>query len=218
MWAEFQKAYESSNHWKPEWKSSPLANDHDFSDAFGENGKLRTGWTAQVHHSRVVDLDVEKDLRWRAVRKSYRPLVHGALNRYEIGTHSCITPYMGLHRAQFGLVRNDATFAVQQQMLQLGLAVLVVAVKESAAVGAAYWYVLKDAAYYGSACRVVDDVGHALVWESMAILKARGIRWVELGQVTGHNSPKELNVQFFKRGWGGVDKPFTVVRRGNEIG
>jgi hypothetical protein len=212
MWNDFRKAYETSAHWQPEWKSSPLASDHDFSDAFNE-GRVRAGFTATVHHSRVVDLTVEKEVRWRGVRKSYRPLVHKALNLYEVGTHHTIVPYKGLHRAQFGVVRSDETFAVQQRLLDEGYAMLVVAIKDSAAVGAAFWYVYAGCAYYGSATRTVNDVGHGIIWESFTFLKERGVQYVELGQVTNPETPKERDVQFFKRGWGGVDKPFTVVRK-----
>jgi hypothetical protein len=218
QWAEFQKAYAVDHHGPPQWKSSPLATDHDFTDAFHDTGRVRAGYSAEVHHSRVIDLLEDKDVRWHGVRKSYRPLIHGALNTYEVGTHHSIAPYMGLHRAQFGHVRSDRTFEIQQEWLDQGLAVLVVAIQQHSnqAVGAAYWNCYNGCAYYGSACRTVKDVGHCLVWEGMKFLKERGIVRVELGQVTNHASQKEKDIMFFKRGFSGKDCPFTVVTKMEE--
>ena len=71
---------------------------------------------------------------------------------------------------------------------------------------------LPDGAYYMSGPSLRDNVQHAVIWKSLQLLKERDITLVELGQIDGETE-KEKNIGKFKAGWGGEEKPFTIVRK-----
>ena len=79
--------------------------------------------------------------------------------------------------------------------------------------GAAYWYVYKGCAYYGSgAYRARDGVAHLVVWESLMALRTAGYMKVDMGAQGTAQDDKGKAIEFFKRGWGGVDVPVRVLR------
>lgn len=60
-------------------------------------------------------------------------------------------------------------------------------------------------AYYASAAARVRDVNHALVWNAIVALKRIGVRWLELGWQGEATDDKGRAIEFFRRGFGGVD-------------
>lgn len=206
IWQEYLAEYAKTRpECLREWKSSPLANDHDFSD-YVLNPEI--GWVREQHLSQVIDLRTHK---WSDIRKSYRGLINQADKKYAISEIHYISTFQELHRQAFGIVRNDQTFYIQEKWLSSRHAMLVQCGRESW-VGAVLWIVYNGCAYYASAPSIEKNIQHAVIWKSLQLLKERGVTLVELGQIDG-KTEKEKNIGKFKAGWGGEAKPFTIVRR-----
>lgn len=205
MWQEYLDEYAKTRpECLHEWKSSPLANDHDLED-----GYLYPGMIFEEHQSQVIDLRMHK---WSDVRKSYHSLIHRGQERLLIKEESNITPYRLIHQSAFGVVREPRTFIVQQGWVNNGYAMVVTAEDSEIFAAAALWIIYKECAYYASGPSIIRDAQHAVIWKSLQLLKERGITLVDLGQIDG-DTEKEKNIGKFKAGFGGEAKPFTIVRR-----
>jgi hypothetical protein len=212
-WAKYQLAY-YHGHVLDEYKSSPLASDHEF-EWTDENRRL---YELSVHQTQVLDLTVPLEELWRGVRKSYHSIIHRANEQWEIeevgvgGT----ADYQRLHaQANGGQPRPDATYECQRQWIDSGDGLLVVAHDWDdlqMSVAASYWILYEWCAYYMSGPSIEKNVQHAVIWRSLELLKDKGIRLVELGQIDGETE-KERNIGIFKRGFGGTTMPFTVATR-----
>ena len=77
-------------------------------------------------------------------------------------------------------------------------------------IGFVYFSRYGNWAYYHSAASLRRDINIALVWWAMLALKARGVRWCELGWRGCAISDKECGIEFFRSGFGGIDVPINV--------
>jgi len=66
---------------------------------------------------------------------------------------------------------------------------------------AVMFYVAGDWAYY--ACGAARDNGHAAIWSAVLACKARGVKYVEMGEQVFCGDEKLVNISKFKRGFGG---------------
>lgn len=194
-----------------EWKSSPLASNHDFPEFYQEffDGP-ENQWKQEFHQSQVIDLRTHK---WSDVRKSYHSIIHRGQEQLDISEDLSIVRFRKIHQCAFGSVRSLDTFAVQNSWLLSGNAMVMSAInKKDECVAAALWIIYQGCAYYASAPSLEKNTMHAVIWKSLQLLKARGVTLVELGQIDGETE-KERNIGKFKSGWGGEGKPFMIVRR-----
>ena len=220
-WAEYQAAYHHGQA-PDEYKTSPLANDHDFGVqpgefVFGERDARGFAavnplcpWTITVHRTRVIDLTVPIEQMWQGVRKSYHSLIRRAQENYDICEYNAeaFVAYQHLHSEANGWQpRPDKTYDLQQQWIRQGNGMLV-----GCNAAFAYWIVYDSCAYYASGPALEKNVQHAVIWKSLELLKAKGIRLVELGQIDGETE-KEKSIGVFKAGFGGTVQPFTIARR-----
>ena len=84
-------------------------------------------------------------------------------------------------------------------------------------IGFSYITTYKKKAYYGSACSDPEyhqmPIGHTLTWRTIEWLKENGFKYYELGWQQYGNLPydmpskKEVEISFFKRGFGGFTVP-----------
>jgi len=223
-WAEYQQAYhhgqaraeyqQAYHHGQApdEYKSSPLADDHDF-----DWEHERTNYDLSVHQTVVLDLTKTREQLWQGVRKSYHSIIHRAEELSCIEESQSIMPFRILHHEVFGNARSEQTFIIQQQWMKQGNAMSVVASIKAdegtqANIAAALWILYEGCAYYASGPALKKNVQHAVIWKSLELLKAKGIRLVELGQIDGETE-KEKSIGVFKAGFGGTVQPFTIARR-----
>ena len=205
MWESYLHEYAKTRpECLHEWKSSPLANDHDLED-----GYLYPGMHFEEHQSQVIDLRTHK---WSDVRKSYHSIIHRGQEQLEIEEDKGVLSFRVAHHFAFGPVRSEKTFIIQGEWVKSGNALAVGARKKDVLVGSVLWIIYQGCAYYASAPSLEKNVMHAVIWKSLRLLKERGITLVELGQIDGETE-KEKNIGKFKAGWGGEAKPFTIVRR-----
>jgi len=210
-WAEYQQAYHHGQA-PDEYKSSPLADDHDF-----DWEHERTNYDLSVHQTVVLDLTKTREQLWQGVRKSYHSIIHRAEELSCIEESQSIMPFRILHHEVFGNARSEQTFIIQQQWMKQGNAMSVVASIKAdegtqANIAAALWILYEGCAYYASGPALKKNVQHAVIWKSLELLKAKGIRLVELGQIDGETE-KEKSIGVFKAGFGGTVQPFTIARR-----
>lgn len=168
-------------------------------------------WSASRSKMRRVDL-TGGGPDWSAVRSSYRSLIHRAERDYEIesvhgeAAEDAFAAYQVLHQRCYDSPRPAATYRLQAKWAREGRALVTSARLRGtgAPVGAAYWFVQGDRAYYGSGVYAVRDVSHAVVWRSL--LKLRDdFAAADLGYVGEATDDKGRAIEFFKRGFGGSD-------------
>ena len=165
---------------------------------------------AATWQTRVIDLTASEADLWRGVRKSYHALIHRVERHYGVGVWepSGILTARALHDAEAGReTRPMATWTLMQDWIRQSRGLLVGACHAGMPVGYAYFLVHEDWAYYASAASRVPDVNHALAWLAIKTLKARGVRQLELGWQGHATDDKGRALEFFKRGFGGVDVP-----------
>ncbi len=212
MWAEYLAEYAKTRpECLREWKSSPLASNHDFPEFYQEffDGP-ENQWKQEFHQSQVIDLRTHK---WSDVRKSYHSIIHRGQEQLEIIEEEDILVFKNVHQCAFGSVRSIHTYEIQNYWIKSGTAMAVSAFnKKEECVAAALWIIYQGCAYYASGPSAEKNTMHAVIWKSLQLLKARGVTLVELGQIDGETE-KERGIARFKMGFGGEAKPFTIARR-----
>ena len=210
-WATYQRHYWQDRERPQTWKSSPLDNDHDFSDMPKEA-------YMEDRLSQVIDLSPSLPMLWRDVRKSYRPLINKVLRSYTFDDCQSwtIMDFHRLHTQAHGReTRSQRTWDCMTDWMQTGNGLLIMARQNGAYVDGAYFILHKNGAYYASAASLEESrqgVHHAVIWEGIKALKRKGVRFLELGDVTPGETEKEQGIRFFKTGFGGEAKPYQVVK------
>lgn len=204
MWETYQRHYGAFNGSAQEWKSSPLADDHDLE-----------GRPSRIHQSQVIDLTCSLPELWRGVRKSYRPLINRSLAKYQYEISKDLDVFHALHTAANGReTRSQGTWDCMAQWLVDGYGLLVMARLGDAWIDGAYFITYKGGAYYASAASPGDnkDAHKAVMWEGIKALRRCHITQLEMGAVSG-DSQKEKGLAMFKTGFGGAAHTYEVVRR-----
>lgn len=208
------RTYTGITRWR--FRDSPLASVsgtdlYELDKAFHREGFKEVGW-----RTRLIDLTASETDLWRGVRKSYHSLIRGGEKRLRIESVADVEVFRQLHVASAGReTRPRATWSCMQRWLAVDRALLLVAYDQSEdtirPVGAAYWIVYKQAAYYASASYLQDNVAHAVIWQSLLHLRDKcGVMKVEMGWQGHAQDEKGKNIEYFKRGWGGHDVPLPA--------
>lgn len=150
---------------------------------------LRHKYRAVPQYVQVIDATQSLDVLHSAVRKSYRSLINKAGNLW----HGEVEDVHRVHLLCRGQTRSDATWDIQARMEP-------VCVIDGAS-AAAMFYVRGDWAYY--ACGASHDYGHACIWSAIQACKARGVKYIEMGEQIFYGDEKLVNIAKFKRGFGG---------------
>ena len=191
----------------PEWAS--------YEEAYGDEPGTRTRLlAAATWATRILDLTPPEQELWRGVRKSYHAIINKGRRRYTTTVNPLgIEEARALHYLAAGhFTRAKRTWDLMGEWLRDGHALLIVATDGGMPNAYAIWITHHGWAYYASGAALVDNVQHAVIWESILALKARGITTVELGwQAKDGDTEKDRGIATFKRGFGGVDAP--VVER-----
>lgn len=194
------------------WESPQF---HAYEQAYGDEPGTRSNLLATASWStRVIDLSVTEAELWRGIRKSYKALIHQAERTHEIVVcepHD-IEGFRLVHYREAGReTRPPATWAVMGDWLRSGHAVLIGAVIGSKWYAFACFAGMGDSAYYFSAAATKQNVNHALIWRAMKHLKAHGVKQLEMGWQGQAADEKGKAIEFFRTGFGGVDKPANFL-------
>jgi len=180
-----------------------------------------TWWGNEVRWTQIIDLAQSEQQLWHDVRKSYRPLINK--QRREMGTSDFTTESLTidiairdmkeLHKTQAGKVtRSDATWAMMGDWLKQKNACCVMVHRDTTCIGFAYAIIYKDCAYYASGA-TDGTCGHVIQWQLIVELKRLGVTKYEIGWQEEATDMKGLNIEFFKRGFGGKSHVFFFITR-----
>lgn len=179
------------------------------------------GWSTQL-----VDLSRPEVELWSSVRRSYHALIHRCERSHSLRVFGFPSPsypgastigmeaYRYMHESVSKQFRDPETWRLMRQWLDDGAGLLVGASDHGTLAWSAFAYFFIDDdrwAYYASAVSRDRSVNHAIVWHAMLTLKARGVRWLELGWQGEAQDKKGKAVEFFKRGFGGEAIPVREV-------
>jgi hypothetical protein len=197
------------------WRSEPwLAYERAVGDGYARERLLASAdW-----QTRVLDLRPDEPVLWSGVRKSYRPLINrlrddsgfGVLSGY---SRDLMSTCRRLHTEQAGReTRSRESWEVQAQWLEAGLGICLLGFRitegePSVADVVGFAYIVRSGrwAYYFSAASKEPNVQHALQWAAIKRLKAFGVHYYELGWQGQAEDEKGKQIEFFRRGFGGVD-------------
>lgn len=195
------------------------------------NPFVRYGYFDLAYMTQVIDLRLDENHLWTAVRKGHRSDIKRAAQRATVRvwdretiTTGKIREYQALHAKDAGRVtRPQHTFDLMEGWIRDGHAILGETTMDNRAVAFAVIISYKTGAFYASGCRdpeVPDLKGsHLLQWEVMRWLKAHGCELYDIGiQFFGPQwfyvpTAKEISISTFKRGFGGETVPLVTAER-----
>lgn len=178
----------------------------------------------------IVDLKQDEGRLWADLRKSYKALINRALKKYRVVFVDASNPdeevfrqYVLTHCKAAGRTTRPArTFEIQMEKIRNDEATLIGVVNDERLVAFSYFSHFNGGVYYGS---MADDPDcdsdmpfeHCMLWRAIEYYKRRGFKRLETGvqqfgiQVFDLPVQKNINISFFKRGFGGS---MTPVYRG----
>lgn len=199
MWETYCFHYYRSNERLRYYRTSPFAEDHDFSDA-GDR------YEVQMRETRVIDLAEPLKLRGNCRRDADEQA-----ERCDVTEDQYTYTYHALHVRQNGReTRPQETWDCMDEWIKEGYGKQFLMRERGTGLPLAgvYWIIYQGAAYYASEA---GRDAHVLIRDSLERLKACGVRYVEMGDVTPSDDPKANGIAFFKRGFGGKDQYYVLM-------
>jgi hypothetical protein len=208
----------------PEWAAYEKA----YGDAVGTRSRLLASADWQT---RVVDLSLSEAELWQGIRRSYKALIHKVEREHVIGSVSgdCIYSAMKIHEQEAGrMTRPFETWTLMGDWVRAGHGLLIGAGVHRAVEittagdqwprfapvglvdmrGYVYCVIHGAWSYYHSGVTREKNLSHAMLWQAMKALKARGVRYLELGwQARAGDTDKDRGISHLKAGMGGYDIP-----------
>lgn len=169
-------------------------------------------------------IDTSKNLKdiWTDVRKSNRSVIKRGEDVYVVDILSSknikmhnILDYQAMHEKAAGRkTRPLSTFIKQLDMVYDDKAMMLVVKDSDVAVGYYFFIHYNDSACYGSSAAdpgydAKHQFGQFAIWNAIVWYKQNGVRWFDVGiqhfgpQMHCVPSRKEMDISFFKRGFGG---------------
>lgn len=194
----------------------PLAEKYDY------NILTEYGYLDSSISTAIVDLSLDKKDLWSNLRRRYKSQINNGKDKFNIHIIDYQNPdfetheiYRKLHHKTAGrITRPIKTFDLQFDMLKEDNAVLIGLQDRDKFVAFSYFIHHNKCAYYGSASDDPDYISdtpleHYIIWTAIGYYKKRNFNFLELGwqqfgpQVFDHPNQKDINISFFKRGFGG---------------
>ncbi len=175
----------------------------------------------------LVDLKQSIEKLRAGRRKHYKALINKAYATYKFIVVNKDNPDYKIHehyrllhaKASGRITRHKRTFDLQYESLLKGDATLIGVQYNKDILQLDYFDHNNGYVFYSSSADDPDfnesDVvtSHALIWYSIEYFKSKGFKYYELGrqyfypQFFNNPSEKDINISFFKRGFGGVIIP-----------
>jgi hypothetical protein len=191
-------------------------------DIWSHNELMRYGYVDSSISTAVIDLSLSEPQLWANLRKSFKPIINKALKQFsgfimdwQNATFAVHELYRDLHRKAAGRVtRPKETFDLQFQLLKDNNAILIGMRQDKEVVALTYFIHNGQNAYYASDAKDPDfrsdvPVQHAIIWQAIRYYREKGFGFLDLGwqhfghQLLDHPSKKDMDISFFKRGFGG---------------
>jgi hypothetical protein len=201
----------------------PLSENNSF------NYLLKYDYLDSSTNTSYVDLTQTENQIWTSLRKSYKSLINNGKKKFDVvivdkenADFDIHELYRELHHKAAGRVtRSKETWDLQFDMLTDDNAILIGLKDGDRFVAFSYFFHQNGTIYYGSSSEDPDyetiiPLEHNIIWHAIIYYKNRGFKYLEIGhqqfgqQIFDHPSTKEINLAFFKRGFGGNIK--TIYR------
>ena len=201
----------------------PLCGD---SQREGYNYLTRYGYLDASLTTVLIDLNKNAGELWKDLRASYKALINKSERIYKTFsldansiTREKFDAYVEVHHKAAGrITRPQLTFDIQYAMLVNNQACLIGVEINGTWAGFAYFLHSKHSAYYGSGAEDPELVtetplGPVMQWAAIKYYADTGLRYIELDnqyfgpQLFESPSAKDMNISFFKRGFGGSLTP-----------
>ena len=199
------------------FRSNPLAKKRSDSNIL-----MRYGYIDNSLNTQIIDLTLPVAELWSNVRKGHKYDVNRGKKNFEVHIYdkgnadkNIFDQYCLLHHKAAGrITRPIETFEMMYQWILSGEGMLCGISKDGVFVGFSYIILYKDGAFFGSASDDPDfkadiPISHIAQWAIICWLKERGYKNYEIGfqhfgpQIFDVPTSKDLNISFFKRGFGG---------------
>lgn len=197
-------------------RSTVLLKSESKSNILVKFGYLDASLTTQVIDTQKTLQEIKKDIRHghlSDITKAGKILAADVFDKVSL-TKEIFEKYVDLHFKAAGRVtRPRSTFDAMFDIVKRGDGFLLGAKKDGIYIGFSYFLLYKNKSYYFSACNdpEFEDVPiahfiqwNALVWMNKSKCSAYEIGWQHYGPtLLGTPSAKEINIDRFKRGFGG---------------
>ena len=213
-------------------KIDELAREYDVSKAmfildplaerYDHNILMEYGYLDTSTSTAIIDLSLNTEDLWSNLRKSFKSLINNGKDKFNIFIMDYNNPdfeihenYRKLHHKTSGRVtRPIETFDLQFDMLKEDNAILIGLQDSNKFIAFSYFLHHKQGVYYASSSDNPDfetdiPLEHCIIWTAIEYYKKRDIKYLEIGmqqfghQIFDHPNQKDLNISFFKRGFGG---------------
>lgn len=201
----------------------PLSDNHSY------NMLVKHGFFDTSTNTSILDIQFSEKELWNGLRKSYRSLINNGKKYFDIvimdhsnANDEMFEEHKKLHYKAAGrITRPVETWSLQYDLLTKDNGILIGLKENGKFVAFSYFAHSHSKAYYGSSSDDPDYDGnipleHIIIWTSIEYYKKRDFKLLELGhqsfgsQLFGQPSKKDINISFFKRGFGG--DVFTLYR------
>lgn len=194
---------------------------------YSYNMFMKYGYMDNSINTQIIDLTHPLGELWKAIRKGHKYDINRGVKNFEICAYSrgnadkaVFEKYRLLHHKAAGRqTRPRETFDMMFQWLEEGQGLLCGIKKDDRFVGFSYLCLYKEAAFYASASDDPDfetriPISHVILWKALEWLKKNGYKRYEIGaqqfgpQIYDFPTGKDLDISFFKRGFGGRTVPY----------
>jgi hypothetical protein len=189
------------------------------------NYLLKFGYFDCTFNTQILDLSKSLDELRKDIRHGHDAAIGSANKKLTVEiydkdniVYEIFEKYRELHHKAAGRVtRPKRTFDIMFELIKKDMAFLVGAKMKGGFVGFSYFIKYKNKVYYGSACNDAEfekiGIGHLIQWNAIRWMKERDIIYNEIGvqkffnELTEPSTDKEINISFYKRGFGGFTIP-----------
>ncbi len=211
---------------KASFRFSPLIKKGGTESLPWFNYLVKFGYLDFSSNTQIIDLNLSLENLQKAIRKGHKHNIVQGQREFVVDvfdqnniSDEIFQQYRIMHHKAAGRVtRPNESFEIMKQWVKNGQAALFGAKYQDKYVGFTLIFMFGSGAYYGSAADDPDidlkiSSAHVIQWQIISWLKEQGVKTYELGpqvfspQISQDTSPEELNISFFKRGFGGQTIP-----------
>jgi len=204
------------------FRFDPLINSDRKFDLYDYNFLMKYDYQNASINSQIIDLSIDKESLWQGLRKRFRSIINNAIKTYDFEIYDSkgididvFNKYQEIHYKAAGkMTRPQLTFDIMFKQICDDEAFLLFAKHEKQYVLANFYLKFNHRVYYASGAELPDvqllqPIGHGAQWTAIEYMKKSNIAFYEIGwqqfgkQTYDSPSDKEVNISFYKRGFGG---------------
>lgn len=183
---------------------------------------MKYGYFDNSLNTTIIDISLSIEELWNNLRKGHKYDINRGKRIYQTTIYNksninkeVFDQYRLLHHKAAGrITRPIETFEMMYKWILSDEGILCALSKDSKYLGFTYVNLFKDGAYYSSSSDDPDvnldvPISHIIQWEIIKWLKENGHKYYEMGiqqfspQLYDNPTKKDMDISFFKRGFGG---------------